>query len=112
MLDLLKCEDFEAHLNSPFDMTAGDATTALELIAVERLPQHARTRQPFSLLFRGAGTTVWPQGIRSTVARGPGPVRHFSRSGGEGRIRRTVRGHFQLMKPDWRAEWRMHFSAR
>lgn len=63
MLDLLRCEDFEAHLNSPFDMTAGDATTALELIAVERLPQHARTRQPFSLLFRGAGTTVWPQGI-------------------------------------------------
>ena len=63
MLDLLRCEDFEAHMNSPFHMTAGDATTALELIAVKRLPQHAKTRQPFSLLFRGAGTTVWPQGI-------------------------------------------------
>ena len=63
MLDQLKCEDFEPHLNSPFDMTAGEATTALELIAVKRLPQHATTRQAFSLLFRGAGTTVWPQGI-------------------------------------------------
>ena len=63
MLDLLRCEDFAAHLNSPFNMAAGDATTALELIAVTRLPQHARSRQPFSLLFRGAGTTVWPQGI-------------------------------------------------
>lgn len=63
MLDLLRSEDFEAHLNSPFVMTAGETATALELIAVTRLPQHARTRQPFSLLFRGAGTTVWPQGI-------------------------------------------------
>lgn len=63
MLDLLQCEDFEAHLNSPFDLRAGDTTTALELIAVNRLPQHGTTRQPFSLLFRGAGTTVWPQGI-------------------------------------------------
>lgn len=63
MLDLLRCEDFEAHLHSPFEMRAGDATTALELIAVRRLPQPAATRQPFSLLFRGAGTTVWPQGI-------------------------------------------------
>lgn len=63
MLGQLRCEDFEPHLNLPFDMTDGDATTALELIAVKRLPQHATTRQPFSLLFRGAGTTVWPQGI-------------------------------------------------
>jgi len=63
MLDQLRCEDFEPHLNSPFDMTAGDATTALELIAVKRLPQYGTARQPFSLLFRGAGTTVWPQGI-------------------------------------------------
>lgn len=70
MLDQLRCEDFEPHLNSPFDMTAGDATTALELIAVKRLPQQATTRQPFSLLFRGAGRTVWPQGIY-----------HLSRSG-------------------------------
>lgn len=62
-MDLLRCEDFASHLNSRFNMTAGDATTALELIAVKRLPQHARTRQPFSLLFRGVGTTVWPQGI-------------------------------------------------
>ena len=62
MLDLLRCEDFEPHLNAAFDMTAGDATTALELIAIERLPQRAATRQPFSLLFRG-GTTVRPQGI-------------------------------------------------
>ena len=63
MLDTLRCEDFEPHLNSPFDMTAGDAKTVVELVAVNRLPQHASTRQPFSLLFRGAGTTVWPQGI-------------------------------------------------
>ena len=63
MLDTLTCEDFESHLNSPFDMTAGDATMVLELIEVKRLPQQARTRQPFSLLFRGGGTTVWPQGI-------------------------------------------------
>jgi hypothetical protein len=63
MLDQLRCEDFESQLNSSFDMTAGDTATVVELIAVNRLPQHATTRQPFSLLFRGAGTTVWPQGI-------------------------------------------------
>jgi hypothetical protein len=63
MLDTLRCEDFEPHLNARFDMKTGDTITALELIAVTRLPQHAATRQPFSLLFRGAGTTIWPQGI-------------------------------------------------
>lgn len=63
MLDKLRCEDFEVHLNAPFEMRTGDRTTAVELIEVTRLPQHASTRQPFSLLFRGGGTTVWPQGI-------------------------------------------------
>ena len=63
MLDQLRCEDFESHLNSSFDMRTGDTATVVELIAVKRLPQHATAREPFSLLFRGAGTTVWPQGI-------------------------------------------------
>jgi hypothetical protein len=62
MLDLFRYEDFEPHLHAAFDMKAGDATTPLELIAVERLPRHARTREPFSLLFRG-GEAVWPQGV-------------------------------------------------
>ena len=112
MLDLLKCEDFEAHLNSPFDMTAGNATTALELIAVERLPQHARTRQPFSLLFRGAGTTVWPQGIYHLSHADLDQLDIFLVPVGRDESGVQVRGHFQLMKPDWRAEWRRHFSAR
>ena len=30
---------------------------------MKRLSAHAATRPPFSLLFRGAATTVWPQGI-------------------------------------------------
>jgi hypothetical protein len=63
MVDLLKCEDFEPHLHSRFEMTVGEAATSLELIAVERLPQQPRVRQPFSLLFKHAGTTVCPQGI-------------------------------------------------
>ena len=76
MLDLLRCEDFEAHLHSAFDMTAGGATTPLELIAVARLPQPAVTRQPFSLLFRG-GTTVRPQGIYHLSRVGVGSFEVF-----------------------------------
>ena len=63
MVDLFKYEDFEPHLHSQFAMTVGGATTSLELIAMERLPHPAPSRQPFSLLFKGAATTVWPQGI-------------------------------------------------
>jgi len=63
MVALFKCEDFEPHLHSRFAMTVGDATTSLELIAVERLPHQAPSRQPFSLLFKGAESTVRPQGI-------------------------------------------------
>ena len=63
MLDTLRCEDFEPHLHSPFDLRAGDANAALELIEVRRLPVHATARPPFALLFRGAGTTIWPQRI-------------------------------------------------
>ena len=71
MPDVLRCEDFEPHLNSAFEMTARGASTTVELISVERLPHGAATRQPFSLLFKG-GTTVWPQGIY-----------HLSRAGDE-----------------------------
>jgi uncharacterized protein DUF6916 len=76
MLDLLRCEDFEPHLHSAFAMTAGGATTSLELIAVERLPREGVTRQPFSLLFRG-GTIVQPQGIYQLSRAGAGQFEIF-----------------------------------
>jgi hypothetical protein len=77
MLDTLRCEDFEPHLNAAFSMQVGNTTTALELIAVTRLPQQAMTRQPFSLLFRGAGTIIWPQGIYHLTRAGLDPLDIF-----------------------------------
>jgi hypothetical protein len=62
MLEKLTIDDFTGRLNSTFMMANGVDTVELELIAVNALRAGRNgQREPFSLLFRGPRSPVWPQ---------------------------------------------------
>ncbi len=63
-LDELTGDTFQPHLDSTFQMRADSGVIDVILISVDRRQagQAARS-QPFSLVFRGPNTPVWPQRI-------------------------------------------------
>ena len=64
MLSMLTRESFSPYLNQKFQIEADGAAVEAELLEIkESGTAAAGRRQPFSLTFRAAGNTVFPQRI-------------------------------------------------
>lgn len=66
MLDSLGKPDFEAQLDTTFQLDTGESTFELRLIEVESLSESARApdgREPFSAIFLGPKEPVFEQQI-------------------------------------------------
>jgi len=65
MLDQLRKEDFDPHVQKPFRLTLGDALIEAELVEARaaRSNEEEQKRQPFSLLFWSVNEEHLPQGI-------------------------------------------------
>jgi hypothetical protein len=79
-LELLTCESFAPHLNTPFALKLGEETIDLALTEITKPPPRpypGMVREAFSLFFRSASQAVLPQGTYVFVHDGMGELEIF-----------------------------------
>lgn len=78
MLQDLTYDTFEKHLNQTFQVKSEAAAVKAELIECRKLPPaHSRSREPFSILFRGPAEPVLPQQVYQVENDAAGAVEIF-----------------------------------